>query len=152
MQGDKVLDSEAGLQEKMRACAEWAVEYARSVFEIELDYSEASLMQIEQMFSVLYKDLSRGWLARWLRPGPTEQEVRQVALLLGAYIGEVIRRHHGGHWEIRKRLGEQLLPLITRGVSTYPLSKAYERLIYGPQENVWSYYQLLRAELGQAQG
>jgi hypothetical protein len=146
------LDSEAALQEKMRACAEWAVEYARSVFEIELDYSEASLQQLEQMLSVLYKDRSRGWLARWLRPGPTEEEVRQVALLLGAYIGEVIRRRHGGQWAIRKRLGQQLMPLITHGVSTDPLSKAYQRLTYGPEESVWSYYQVLRAELGQAQG
>ncbi len=144
-------DSEASLQEKMRACAAWAVEYARSVFEVQLDYSEASLQQIEQILSVLYKDRSRGRLARWLRPGPTEAEVRQVAILLGAYMGEVIRQHHGGHWEIRKRLGQQLMPLITHGVSTDPLSKAYQRLTYGPEENVWSYYQVLRAELGRAE-
>jgi hypothetical protein len=148
---EEPLGSQQELQEKMCACAEWAVVYARGVFEVELDYSEASLRQIERMMSVLFKDRHRSWLARWLRPGPTEEEVRQVALLLGAYIGEVIRRHHGGQWAFHKRLGLQLLPLITHGVSTYPLSKAYQRLTYGPEEDVWSYYQVLRSELAQAQ-
>jgi len=147
---DGSIGQQQELQRKMRMCGDWAVTYARCVFEIYLDYSEASLQQVEQMMTVLHNDRARNWFLRLLRPGPTEEEVRQVALLLGAYIGEVIRRHHGGQWTINRRLGLQLLPLITHGVSTDPLSQVYQRLAYGAGEDVWSYYQVLRSELARA--
>lgn len=75
-----------------RAASEAAelVRFARAELGIRLDWSDASVVQIERLAVALGKDLRR--------EGSRLSEVDKLVRLLGSYVGEVYRRNHGGRW------------------------------------------------------
>ena len=89
-----------------------AVEQARQLHEIQLDYSEASIAKLDRIL-----------IGENLRDAPKEK-ARLRARMWGAYFGEVIRRQHGGVWK-----SPDLLE--TKGIQLSPPAKAYERAMGG---------------------
>jgi hypothetical protein len=57
-----------------------------------LDYSEESVQTLEEMIEQQFGDC-RPW-----RRGKVAAKNLPVASLVGAYLGEVMIRHFGGHW------------------------------------------------------
>ncbi len=129
--------------EKMAHIAEDAVDYARKLKK-ELDYSEASIKDIEAICTLLYNDIPRGLFKKLLRKPPPEDMFVQMSTMLGAYVGEVMRRHYGGDWSIEDVLGSGKTIVITIGeLKTFPPAKIYKRLKNGPEDSIDSYYHVM---------
>ena len=149
------------LVETMRRYAAELVELARDRFQIDLDYSQGSAQQVETMMDAFYQDPAKvraigrlGEEARhrenlmdmvdseeqdrardWLRREQIGAGQRQLAVMVGAYLGEVIRRKWGGEW--RQNGGARLQVL---GQDLNPGGLAYFRLTEGDRHNVAEYF------------
>jgi hypothetical protein len=136
-----------------------AVEMGRAM-QIELDYSEQSLERVEQILAQLH-DEARDWriadsanraLASDSNPaasGPNASQMEQMCKLWGSYFGEVVRRHWGGEWSIETYPGAGFATLtlsVTAG-KLFPSLKVYRRLTEGEGDNLWNFYQTVRARL-----
>jgi hypothetical protein len=132
----------------VRAYARGAQELAWHRHRIRLDYTPESIEAVETMMDALYKADHSGSLLRFLHR-PSKEQVSQMALLWGTYIGEVIRLHHGGEWvqEPVGGTGEPALTLKIGEIGYFPTDKAYRRLTNGEDDNVWLYYRELAEKL-----
>ena len=142
-----------------RDFADAAVEMARAM-QIELDYSEQSLERVEQILAQLYAE-ARDWriAASANRAitsdtpantgGPSSSQMEDMCKLWGSYFGEVVRRHWGGEWSIETYPGAGFATLtlsVTAG-KLFPSMKVYRRLTEGEGDNLWKFYQSVRARL-----
>ena len=136
------------LGETMRGYAEKAVAEARGRFGIALDFSPASVLRVEEMAAAIqtrrqrrmhadeHGDPSPDW-------DPSEAaEYPELALVLGAYLGEVIRRRFGGAWEnpgqgARLQVGSEDLN---------PCGLAYFRITQG-HDNLRDYFERVAKKL-----
>ena len=137
--------TEADLQETMATLAETAVDWAREGFAIELDYSPDSLIDVEQILSQLHQQVrqARSWLGRLRHLEPTDQHLSTAGSMLGAYVGEVIRRQVGGTWiQHDELLGELALQLPGPNL-IWPRIKVLKRLTAGAEDNVAHYAKML---------
>lgn len=116
----------------MAALAQDAVNQAQGQFQVSLDYSEASIAKVESILAQLGTSL----------PDPKRE---QQAMLWGAYIGEVARRHHGGAWVVPS--DGPFTGVITLqaadGNSFSPPAKVHKRLTNGDEDNVAFYYRVM---------
>jgi hypothetical protein len=128
----------------MSAYAQDAVEHARAAFGVDLDFTPASVEHVETVLGKLYDATPRGVWARLIRRGPTEADKAQMAKMYGGYIGEVIRRTWGGHWELDHPVaGPRSFPIHWKGHQSFPLGWCFKRLKNGPEDNVWHKLQVL---------
>jgi hypothetical protein len=90
--------------------------------ELPLDLSFASLRSIDRYVTLLAPPLAP--------PDPEASWVRRAAILVGAYLGEVLRATRGANWEpphgeLRAEAYRLTLP---SGTKALPVVAAYERL------------------------
>lgn len=136
------------LAEQMSVFAGGAVEVAANTYHIALDYSEESIAHLGKIFDSLHSEVRKGFMARLLKLGLTERQISYAALLLGAYVGEVIRRKHGGEWTHEDVMGEKdVVALHVNPVHLFPVSKAYKRIVNGSEDDIGFYYQALKLQL-----
>ena len=123
----------------MQGFAEQAVRLGRE-FEIKLDYSERSLEEVERLLARFHDELTSA------NPGSKLEEMSKI---WGGYLGEVVRRRFGGEWSIDKYpAGDFLIvSLNVNGARLFPSMKVHKRLTEGSSENIWSFYQAVRAKL-----
>ena len=128
----------------MQAFAEQAVRLGHE-FKINLDYSERSLEQVEQLLARFHDELTSA------NPG---SKLEEMAKIWGGYLGEVVRRRFGGEWSIEKYpAGDFLIvTLNVNGARLFPSMKVHKRLTEGSSENIWSFYQSVRAKLAAQPG
>lgn len=135
--------------EMMSAYAEDGVAYAQQAFGVALDYSEGSVELVEGVLSKLYEAKPKGFLARLLGQGPSVRQIDQISKALGGYVGEVMRRHWGGHWKLESQ-AFPAQPVITlrlpNGSDIWKHFKVGKRLTNGEENNVWHYFQVMRQE------
>ncbi len=133
------------LSAMMQAYAEQAVAAARE-FQIELDYSEESLKQVENILERLDGPIARGAPGATASPSPSDVDTEERCKMWGGYLGEVVRRRWGGEWVLETYPGGNVLTvaLSTPGGTVFPSMKIYRRLSQGAEENVWSFYCMLR--------
>ena len=124
----------------MLAFADEAVKMAREGFETELDFSESSLQQVEQILSHLCNEMPES---------AGESAVDEMSKVWGGYLGEVVRRRWGGERTIDYYPGGQylIITLNVNGSRLFPSMKVNRRLTEGPQENVWDFYKTVKARL-----
>lgn len=150
------------IDEMTRDFAEAAVEMARAM-DVELDYSEQSLERVEQILARLH-DEARDWrIAESANravsdqasgAGPNDAQMSDMCKLWGSYLGEVVRRHWGGDWSIETYPGAAFATLtlsVTAG-KLFPSMKVYRRLTEGEGDNVWNFYQTVKARLSKNAG
>jgi hypothetical protein len=113
-----------------------AVEVARKAFNIELDYNDESVKQIEKILGKIHKDYKRT---------KNEEGLRGLALFFAAFIGEVIRRKgFGGKWQRHHPvIGDDTFPFQWRGKTLFLYAWCFKRIIEGKQDDVWIKYQTL---------
>jgi len=141
--------AEPTLADDMKFLAEQAVGLARDQHGISLDYSEDSLEQVETILAAIYDAIPKGAFAKVFKRRPSEAEIQQMAVVWGAYVGEVIRRRWGGEWTLETPVHPE--PVLTLRVienNIFPPARVYKRLTNGPEDNVWHYYQVLRGDFG----
>ena len=145
------------IDEMARDFAEAAVEMARAM-KIDLDYSEQSLERVEQILARLH-DEARDWrIAESANRavsetpdggGPNASQMDDMCKLWGSYFGEVVRRRWGGEWSIETYPGAAFATLaltVTAG-TLYPSMKVFRRLTEGDSDNVWRFYETVKARL-----
>jgi len=131
----------------MAAYAEDAVDYAKKL-KRNLDYSEASIEEIEKICTLLYSAVPRTFFKKLFRKAPSDETILQMSKMLGGYLGEVIIKHYGGSWDIEDFMnGGNTIVLNTGGIKAFPIGKVYKRLTNGPEDNVAHFYQFLTEDL-----
>lgn len=113
-----------------------AVAIAKEHHGVLLDYSPASVEQVEAILAKLHDEYKNR---------RTTEGQRGLALAFGVYVGEVIRRQAGeGYWEQdHPQLGEGAMPLYWKGHASVPVAWCLKRLANGEEDNVWLKYRLL---------
>jgi hypothetical protein len=111
-----------------------AVGIAKKNFGVELDFSRESVERVEQVLGRLH-DLAD-------QQQPDEERVWLFAQLFGSYVGEVIRREHGGGWGMIESEGQRFPGFMFGSAPTtiWPWSRVHKRLVDGAENNVWHYF------------
>jgi hypothetical protein len=129
------------LDDKIRQIAEAyaldAVDFARDGFAFRLDWSDGSIQQIEAILTRMHDEMASAQ--------PTGDQILQFAKMFGSYVGEVFRKNHGGQWGM-VTLGGDTFPGMQAdngGGRFWPWGRVRKRLLNGPEDNVWHYYQHL---------
>lgn len=127
------------------AYAQRAVETARS-YNAQLDYTENSLMELETILNQLAGQTAAAQLS--------PDELTEICKTWGSYFGEVVRRRFGGDWSIETYPGKSFatLTLSINGNKIFPSLKIHRRLTAGAEENLWSFYKMVKAKLETAPG
>jgi len=136
------------LAEEMKKLADGAVEVAKKAYQLKLDYSVDSLKTADKIFSYLHKEATRKTLIKFVKRGLTEEQISSAAMVMGAYVGEVIRRAHGGEWVQEDIDGKKdVIFLRIDGHNIFPIGKAYMRIKNGIEDNIYFYYQVVTREI-----
>src|SRR5215471_16636492 len=133
----------------MRAYAEDAVSLARQ-HDIHLDYSERSLEEVERLLADFDDEMDSGSTSGSQRA----ERLDEMSRTWGGYLGEVVRRRFGGEWTIEKYPGGDFLivTLNVNGARLFPAMKVHRRLTEGDSENLWTFYQSVKANLEEKAG
>ena len=139
---EKTHDS---VESMIQAYSQAAVEMARE-FKATLDYTENSVMEIEAILAQFAQDLARSQ--------PPADEMDEMCKLWGCYLGEVVRRRFGGEWGIETYPGKEFatLTLNVGGNKLFPSMKIHRRLTAGENDNVWTFYKMVKIKLESAPG
>jgi len=140
----------ADVNDMMAAYAEDAVDYAKQLKK-SLDYSEESIRQVEDICTMLYSAIPKSFFGKLIKKSPSEETIIQMSKMLGGYIGEVMKKHYGGNWDIEDLMNQSNTILINIGeLKTFPVGKVYKRLKNGEEDNVYHYYQVMTKELSKS--
>ena len=118
-----------------------AIEYANE-FNKTLDYSENSIVDLEEILDWYSKDVSVS--------KPTENQIWSMAIIFGSYLGETLLKNglseKGFVWG---KEPSSNIPLLIRNDSAYltPNDKVYKRLVNGSEDSVISFYRFATKEI-----
>lgn len=123
----------------MLSYAQQAVKLAHQR-KVDLDFSENSLQKLEALL---------GELGPASSPAPDAPTLDEMSRIWGGYFGEVVRRRFGGDWTVEKYpQGDfHIVTLNVNGARLFPSMKIHRRLSQGAGEDLWSFYQSIRAKL-----
>lgn len=134
------------LQKDMENLAFKVVKDIKSFIDIDLDFSPGSLAAIEGYLSYLYDEM-KGKKTFFTGRDKYETEKHHIAVEVGAYVGECLKRVYSGTWEYAEGLG---ITLVFPGGVISPQAKVLKRLVNGEDDNVEVYFHavgnLLKAE------
>ncbi|TAN39401.1 MAG: hypothetical protein EPN25_11710 [Nitrospirae bacterium] len=136
---------------KMEIMAKRAVDHALKTYKVELDFSETSIQKVESILTDIESTFPKGLVGRLFKKGPTEQEIESICNMYGGYIGEIFRQNLGGKWDTTDYFTPgHKIPCINIGLTTvFPPAKVAKRLSEGKGDDVWFYYQAMKAQLKQ---
>ena len=83
------------VNELMKSTADQAASWAKTRFNVNLDYSEISIQELDR----LLQKASNRYTSLMEQKVPAEMILTQTVNLWGAYLGEYIKRKYGGYWE-----------------------------------------------------
>ena len=112
---------------------------AKQHYQIDLDGSDESVRLVEDILgkiSALAHD-SQGRL---------KEGMSGMAMMYGMYIGECIRRNHGGTWGVDHEAGGPKSYPFRHRSDSFPTAWAYRRIVNGAEDNVWMKYRILVIE------
>jgi hypothetical protein len=135
MRNDFQLDERIG--QSAASYAQKAVEFARDRLGIVLDWSDESVVLVEDILSRLHQGLEKA--------NPSEGEIIQYAKTFGSYVGEVFRKNHGALWGIITLQGRRIFGLQTPDsqMLLWPWLLAQNRIMNGPQDNINYSYRMV---------
>jgi hypothetical protein len=116
---------------------------ARDLEGITLDYSESSVEQVEAILASLYHQNRAGlfgWISRRGGPRLDERQLYGIALMYGAYLGEVMRRHWGGAWAEEMPEDQPWYTLQFGSTGLFPINKVHKRLLNGEEDHVGVFF------------
>lgn len=133
--------SDPNVQKVAEAYALDAVEFSKKNFGITLDWTDASISNVEKALALMHTSYTK------TTPKPTDKQVMSFAKGFGSYVGEVYRRNHGAEWGIVSLGGQKFPGLRTKsGTNFWPWGRALNRITQGPENNVVDYYKTLLAK------
>ena len=113
-----------------------AVDFAKSAFRLKLDWSDESVRHVETMLAELHNQVESAQ--------PDEEKIFTFGKMFGSYVGEVYRKRHGGVWGMVTLDGQTFTGMqAPSGTNFWPWGRAQNRIVNGPEDNIWHYYQIL---------
>lgn len=113
-----------------------AIDFAKDHFKVDLDRTEGSIRSLEEILDVFHVQLSKS--------RPSSDQIVGFSKMWGSYFGEVLRKNHGATWGLVTSDGNSFPGMqATNGVLFWPWGRVENRLVDGPENNVWHYYQHL---------
>lgn len=119
---------------EMKSLAEKAVEYGKR-FNYDFDYKRESIEELEEVLDK-YEPATKKICA-------TDEEIWELSLIFGAYLGEVLLRtglkHAGFVW-----VDENGIPILKKNEQTKvsPISKVFKRLKNGKEDNIKPFFDI----------
>jgi hypothetical protein len=135
-----MFQSDDRIREIAEAYSLDAVDHAKNAG-IRLNWSDQSIAKVEAILEILHEEMSRA--------KPSAEQVFTFAKMYGSYTGEVFRKNHGGTWGM-VTINEDSFPgmeATKASVSFWPWGRVRNRILNGPEDNVWHYYQALLRKL-----
>ena len=118
-----------------------AIEYAQD-FDKRLDFSENSIVDLEEMLDWYSKDISVS--------KPTEKQIWSMSIIFGSYLGETLLMNclsnKGFAWGTEPSSD---VPLLIKDDGSYitPIDKVYKRLVNGNEDSVVSFYRFATTQI-----
>ena len=130
----KNFEPDEEIQKIAEAYALDAIDFASQQYGITLDWSDASVADVETILGRLHRSKPKD--------ESSEDMVVMFSKMLGSYIGEVYRRNHGGDWGMVTLGGKRFAGMSASGRDElfWPWGKVRDRLENGDEDNVWHYY------------
>lgn len=124
-------DAEALMQEGLEQTLELAKENG-----INLDFSDQSIKDVEKLLAECHREYKKT---------KNDEGFHGLALMFGAYIGEVIKKKgRGGRWaRNHPDMGEDSFPFHWCGKDLFLRAWCAKRIFDGSGDNVWHKYQAL---------
>ncbi|MFC6439542.1 hypothetical protein [Bowmanella sp. JS7-9] len=122
------------LDQLMIDSAQNAVDTTKQEFNVKLDNSPESIVQVD---SVLL-----AWLDRYKDQVLEDQAVFTLCNIYGAYVGEVFRQHVGGQWRYDGSNPDAPYVVLEYAGHSYPFAGiCYQRLVNDNQISVRNYFE-----------
>jgi len=121
------------LSKETKEVAEEAIQTAKEVFNIKLDYTEKSINLIEELIEQYFSD--------------GKADVEKVSASFGALLGEIIRQNLGGKWGYHNFNGQKLIALLNVGTNKstiFPINKISKRIENGKSDDLVFYYRTIK--------
>lgn len=148
-----MVTDQIDLHAMMRVYAEEAVILAREEFEVAIDYSEMSLSDADQILVAIHDALPKDTGGDFEEDGPLHQWVQELAVIWGAYLGEVLLHYWRGEWTLNVPADHAEATAVQIGdVLVYPISKVYQRLTSNQDTGLVIFYEEVRWELSRTTG
>jgi len=130
------FESEPKIGQAAEAYSLKMIDFAKTTFGIDLNWSDESIRQIETIAAALHED--------YKKKHPTPEQVAHMYRMVGSYIGEVYRKNHGAEWGwVISPGGDRFPGLESASTRCWPWARAQKRIVDGPEDNIWHYYQYL---------
>lgn len=114
--------------------AENCVDHAKILTSDILDYTPESLAIVDKM-------ITKGW------GGEAPALIDPMVVIFGSYVGETIRRKHGGKWVHSEESGYALVEIDGRDFKAFPFNKVHKRFSEGEDDSVAFFYEALKHTL-----
>jgi len=117
--------------------ADLMIEPAQRISKAELDYSVASLKEVDRIVRRLWREVGR------------KGRATETLFGFGCYVGEVLIRYHGGRWRETEKTplkGTTQVPLVVElGAGRFcdPIGQVFRRFQSGKEENLLHFYHTL---------
>ncbi len=124
-------DEMAKLRTKMCGLAEQIA----GAFDVKLDYTDASVKDVERLLGEMHDEYLRTKL---------DDGLRGIALEFAAYLVTVIERNYGPvDWQRdHETIGKDSFPLNWNGVTLFPYGWCLKRIFDGPGDDIVSKWQV----------
>ncbi len=135
---DQTFHPDPQIEKMAQAYAEDTVDFSAKHFAIKLDWSDASIANVEKGLAQMNLSYAN------TNPKPTDEQVMSFAKGFGSYVGEVYRRNHGGEWGMATLGGNRFPGLRSNsGTIFWPWARAFKRITEGGEDNIADYYSAL---------
>src|SRR5688572_29377178 len=116
-------------QQVGEAYAADAVNLARDTYKKNLDFSDGSIVLVEEILGLLHLGTPH--------TDPSPEKAFEMAKVFGSYVGEVFRRRYGAEWGMVTLNGQQLpgLRALQSGKIFWPWGKVSNRIEDGPEDS-----------------
>jgi hypothetical protein len=125
----------ATLVEDTRTSADWIAEALQSSG-YSADFSLASLREVDRFFAEQSRE------GKAIPNGLLSENLGSRMFAIGSYVGEAIRRVHGGHWQADDEdpKGEINITLVLPGGGRiWPVQRVMKRFKNGAEDGIYGY-------------
>ncbi|WP_102272101.1 hypothetical protein [Cytobacillus massiliigabonensis] len=126
------------IEEMVQNSSSQAVEYAKS-FDKVFNYTENNIADLEEILDYYSNDLKVS--------KPAESQIYSMSFIWGSYLGQLIKMHIHLDlcWVKEDVFGDGEIIHLNFGVNRiFPIDKVYKRLINGEEDNIISFYEVMK--------
>jgi len=107
--------------------AKMHIDTTEKIFGVKLAFDKDSVLKLDEL-------IKQAW------PDKPPQQIDQVIILFGSYLGEAIRLTLGGEWAERE--GQWFIKFGDADINVF--NKVHKRLLNGEEDSLGYFYQMLK--------